>query len=61
MRYLRDVDIRGDYTESFGDMVWVTKSVYDVNGEVNGTPYLPDEGPALKTAIHRNKHLGQSN
>ena len=55
-----DVDMSGDYTEPFGDMVWVTKSVY-VNGEVNGAAYLSDLGPALRTAIHRNKHLGQSN
>jgi len=56
-----DVDMRGDYTEPFGDMVWVTKSVYDENGEVTGAQYLSDLGPALKTAIHRNKRLGQSN
>ena len=55
-----DVDMSGDYTELFGDMVWVTKSVY-VNGEVNGAAYLSDLRPALRTAIHRNKHLGQSN
>jgi len=53
--------MRGDYTEPFGDMVWVTKSVYDENGEVNGAQYLSDLGPALKTAIHRDKRLGQSN
>ena len=35
--------------------------MYDENGEVNGTPCLSDLGAALKTAIHRNKHLGQSN
>ncbi len=56
-----DVDMSGEYTKPFGDMVWVTKSVYDENGEVNGTPYLSDLGAALKTVIHRNKHLGQSN
>ena len=57
----RDVNMRGDYTEPFGDMVWVTKSMYDEHGEVNGAQYLSDSGPALKTAIHRNKRLGQSN
>ena len=56
-----DVDMSGDYNEPFRDMIWVTKSVYDKNGEVNGAAYLSDLGPALKTAIHRNKHLGQSN
>ena len=53
-----DVDMSGEYTEPFGDMIWLTKSVYDKNGEVNGTPYLSDLGAALKTAIHRTKHLG---
>jgi ribonuclease HI len=56
-----DVDMSGDYTEPFGNMVWVTKPVYGENGEVNEAPYLSDLGPALKTAIHRNKRLGQSN
>ncbi len=56
-----DVDMSGEFTEPFRDVVWVTKSVYDENGEVNGTPYLSDLGAALKAAIHRNKHLGQSN
>ncbi|DBA76386.1 TPA: hypothetical protein ACH3X1_010093 [Trebouxia sp. C0004] len=55
-----DVDMSADYTEAFGDVIWVTKSVYDENGEVNGAPYLSDLGPALKTVIHRNKRLGQS-
>jgi hypothetical protein len=32
----------------------VTK--YDENGKAKGTPYLSDLGPALKTAIHRDKH-----
>ena len=56
-----DVDMSGDNTERFGDMVWVTKSVYDENGEVKEAQYLSDLGPALRIAIHRNKRLGQSN
>ncbi len=51
----------GEYVEPFGDKIWVTKSVYDENGEVNGAPFLSDLGDALKTAVHRNKYLGQSN
>ncbi|DBA88267.1 TPA: hypothetical protein ACH3X1_016561 [Trebouxia sp. C0004] len=51
----------GEYTEPFGDMVWVTKFVCDENGEGSGRASLSDLGAALKTAIHRNKYLAQSN
>ena len=56
-----DVDMCEEHIEPFEDMIWVTKSLYDENGEVNGAPYLSDLEDALKTSIHCNKHLGQSN
>ena len=31
-----DVDMSGEYTEPFGDMVWVAMPLYDENSKVNG-------------------------